>query len=338
MKIRKTTTCHTCRARKLACDGKRPSSHTTALESLNSGIDGWAMSAPNIVSASIMCLFLSEMIMPTGPTSAIVHAKGIEDLMKLQKPCFYTSGVSHHLFVGFRPVLVIQAFFARRKHFLSDPAWTSIPFEFYTPSPLQSLFTEVLPLAATLGRIDDLRDAPKDQATVNAQEIVEELLDILQYLVHRGKALKEETTAHRWLPIFPIQEDLPIQFPDIIAGNFFTHLWAFQMICAHNILSLISKYPCLSTATEMKGIDDLLHVKMINQLALWSFRSIEFLLKEEFKLFGAASIILPLKTACDVFKAFGSNDPDMGIWFSRVSQFIKETGYYFLMHVFDDDE
>lgn len=46
------------------------------------------------------------MIMPTGPTSAIVHAKGIEDLMKLQKPCFYISGVSHHLFVGFRPVLV----------------------------------------------------------------------------------------------------------------------------------------------------------------------------------------------------------------------------------------
>ncbi|RSL72171.1 hypothetical protein CEP53_001202 [Fusarium sp. AF-6] len=311
--------------------------HAAALESLNSGIDGWAISAPNIVSASIMCLFLSEMIMPTGPTSAIVHAKGIEDLMKLQRPCFYASGVSHHLFVGFRPVLVIQAFFARRKHFLSDPAWTSIPFEFYIPSPLQSLFTEVLPLAAILGRIDDLRDAPNNQAIANVQEIVEELLDMLQYLAHKGKALKEETTAHRWLPIFPIQEDLPIQFPDIIAGNFFTHLWAFQMICAHNILSLISKYPCLSTATEMKGIDDLLHVKMINQLALLSFRSIEFLLKEEFKLFGAASIILPLKTACDVFKAFGANDPEMGLWFSRVSRFIKETGYYFLMHIFDDE-
>jgi hypothetical protein len=35
--------------------------HTTALESLNSGLDGWATSAPNIVAASIMCLFLSEV-------------------------------------------------------------------------------------------------------------------------------------------------------------------------------------------------------------------------------------------------------------------------------------
>ncbi|KAH7276133.1 hypothetical protein B0J15DRAFT_531564 [Fusarium solani] len=314
--------------------------HTTALESLNSGLDGWATSAPNIVAASIMCLFLSEMIMPTGPTSAIVHAKGIEDLMKLQKPCFYASGISHHLFVGFRPVLtqVLQAFFSRRKHFLSDPAWTSIPFEFYIPSPLQSLFTEVFPLAEILGRIDHLSDTPADQAVASAQEIVEELLDILEKVVCRDETVREETTAHRWLPIFPVQEDLPIQFPDIIAGNFFTHLWAFQVICAHNIIKLMSRFPCLSTSTKMRSLDNLLDVKMINQLALWTFRSIEFLLKEEFKLFGAASISLPLKTACDVLKTFGADDPEMVFWFCRVSRFIKETGYYFLIQMLDDDE
>ncbi|KAI8680393.1 Zn(2)-C6 fungal-type domain-containing protein [Fusarium keratoplasticum] len=312
--------------------------HTTALESLNSGLDGWATSAPNIVAASIMCLFLSEMIMPTGSTSAIVHAKGIEDLMKLQKPCFYASGISHHLFVGFRPVLVLRAFFSRRKHFLSDPAWTSIPFEFYIPSPLQSLFTEVFPLAEILGRIDDLSDTPADQAVASAQQIVEELLNILQNLVRRDETVKEETTAHRWLPIFPAQEDLPIQFPDIIAGNFFTHLWAFQVICAHNIIRLTSRFPCLSTSTKRRGLDDLLDVKMINQLALWTFRSIEFLLKEEFKLFGAASISLPLKTACDVLKTFGADDPEMAFWFCRVSRFIKETGYYFLIQMLDADE
>ncbi|KAI8686722.1 Zn(2)-C6 fungal-type domain-containing protein [Fusarium sp. Ph1] len=355
MKIRKTTTCHTCRARKLATlavsilargsQGKAPMSdalaaHTTALESLKRGLDGWATSAPNIVAASIMCLFLSEMIMPTNPTSAIVHAKGIEDLMKLQKPCFYASGISHHLFVGFRPVLtqVLQAFFSRRKHFLSDPAWTSIPFEFYIPSPLQSLFTEVFPLAEILGRIDDLSDTPADQAVASAQEIVGELLEILEKLVHRDETVREETTARRWLPIFPVQEDLPIQFPDIIAGNFFTHLWAFQVICAHNIIKLTSKFPCLSTSSEMRDLDDLLDVKMINQLALWTFRSIEFLMKEEFKLFGAASISLPLRTACGVLKAFGAGDPEMVFWFCRVSRFIKETGYYFLIQLLGDGE
>lgn len=88
----------------------------------------------------------------------------------------------------------------------------------------------------------------------------------------------------------------------------------------------------------MRSLDNLLDVKMINQLALWTFRSIEFLLKEEFKLFGAASISLPLKTACDVLKTFGADDPEMVFWFCRVSRFIKETGYYFLIQMLDDDE
>lgn len=77
---------------------------------------------------------------------------------------------------------------------------------------------------------------------------------------------------------------------------------------------------------------------MINQLALWTFRSIEFLLKEEFKLFGAASISLPLRTACDVLKAFGGDDPEMVFWYYRVSRFIKETGYCFLIQMLDHRE
>jgi hypothetical protein len=67
------------------------------------------------------------MIMPTGPTSAIVHAKGIEDLMKLQKPCFYASGISHHLFVGFRPVLVSKPLQVKCI-LLTDPGSSGILF------------------------------------------------------------------------------------------------------------------------------------------------------------------------------------------------------------------
>lgn len=200
------------------------------------------------------------------------------------------------------------------------------------------MFTEVLPMAAIIARIDDLRHTPTNHAATSAQGIMEELLNVLQYLAQREEALKKETTAHRWLPIFPVQQDWPIQFSDIITGNFFTHLWAFQMICTHNIIDLTLRYPCLPKPTGMRGLDDLLNVKTINQLALLTFRSIEFLLQRDFKLYGAASIILPLKTACDVFKAFGANDPELALWFRRVLAFIKETGYYFLIQIFGEDE
>jgi hypothetical protein len=46
------------------------------------------------------------MMLPTSTASGSVHAKGIEDLLRLQTPDFYSSGIGHQLFVGFRPVLV----------------------------------------------------------------------------------------------------------------------------------------------------------------------------------------------------------------------------------------
>ncbi|KAM5366222.1 hypothetical protein ACJZ2D_010650 [Fusarium nematophilum] len=307
--------------------------HTSALESLGAELSLGSTSSPNMIAASIMCLFLSEMIMPTSPTTAVVHAKGIGDLMQLQRPEYYSSGVPHHLFVGFRPVLALQAFFNRRNNFLADQAWTSIPFSFYTASPLQSLFTDVFPLAAILGTIDGLCDLPADQALGIATQTVEQLIDILHLLSHRDQTFKADA---RELPTFPAEPDSPLIFPTIIAANYSTHLWAFELICIHNIIKLTSNFPCIPRSTEKKGVRDLLSVGTIIQLACWSFKGVEFLLQDEFKLFGAASITLPLKTACDMFRAHGTHNPEMEFWFKRLSLIIKNKGYCFLTHMLDE--
>ncbi|KAM5341489.1 hypothetical protein ACJ41O_014520 [Fusarium nematophilum] len=229
--------------------------HTSALESLGAELSLGSTSSPNMIAASIMCLFLSE---------------------------------------------ALQAFFNRRNNFLADQAWTSIPFSFYTASPLQSLFTDVFPLAAILGTIDGLCDLPADQALGIATQTVEQLIDILHLLSHRDQTFKADA---RELPTFPAEPDSPLIFPTIIAANYSTHLWAFELICIHNIIKLTSNFPCIPRSTEKKGVRDLLSVGTIIQLACWSFKGVEFLLQDEFKLFGAASITLPLKTACDMFRA-----------------------------------
>ncbi|KAF4452387.1 Isoflavone reductase family [Fusarium albosuccineum] len=277
-----------------------------------------------------MCLFLSEMIMPTSPASAIVHAKGMDDLMKLQGPTFYSSGLSHHMFVGFRPVLVLQAFITRRKHLLSDHSWTSIPFSIYAASPLQALFTEAFPLAAILERMDILQGFTIAQAMPDAQQILEEILYIFQSLVHREQILHGEAATHRWFPIFPAQSEQPIQFPSISVANYFTHLWAFQVICADSIIKLLTRYPCLSTPKEIMEPEELPSVEMIKQLACWCFRSIKFLIQKEFKLFGEASTSLIIKTYCDMFRAYGDDDPEMVFWYNRVSRILKGGSYPFL--------
>lgn len=50
------------------------------------------------------------MLLPTSSISCVVHAGGIAELIQLREPSFYTSGISHKLFVGFRPVLVSRCF------------------------------------------------------------------------------------------------------------------------------------------------------------------------------------------------------------------------------------
>jgi hypothetical protein len=97
-----------------------------ALRSLRSGLRECDGKSSNALLASIMCLFLAEVILvtkelltkrsslikssqlllPTLGSGAMIHAKGVEDLMNLYTPSSYTSGVSHQLFVGFRPIFV----------------------------------------------------------------------------------------------------------------------------------------------------------------------------------------------------------------------------------------
>nr|XP_036589609.1 uncharacterized protein CTRU02_00363 [Colletotrichum truncatum]KAF6801614.1 hypothetical protein CTRU02_00363 [Colletotrichum truncatum] len=81
-----------------------------ALESLRHALKTSTLTAPNLLIANMMCLFVSEALFPTTPNGAFVHAKGIDGLMRLQGPETYASGDSHQLFVGARPVLSPKEF------------------------------------------------------------------------------------------------------------------------------------------------------------------------------------------------------------------------------------
>ncbi|KAG7152172.1 hypothetical protein HYQ46_011998 [Verticillium longisporum] len=91
-----------------------------------------------------MCLFLSEVVLPTSNSSAPIHASGIGDLLQLHDPDFYSSGISHQLFVGFRPVMFIHVFMSRQKSFLAEAQWLHAPFSKSGIAPLQNLFSEMI--------------------------------------------------------------------------------------------------------------------------------------------------------------------------------------------------
>lgn len=49
---------------------------------------------------------LNKTFLPTSKDSGLIHAKGVGHLLQRRGPLFYSTGVAHKLFVGFRPILV----------------------------------------------------------------------------------------------------------------------------------------------------------------------------------------------------------------------------------------
>ncbi|KAJ4290095.1 hypothetical protein N0V88_006601 [Collariella sp. IMI 366227] len=67
------------------------------------------------------------------------------------------------------------------------------------------------------------------------------------------------------------------------------------------------------------------------RLSVMICQSIEYLMQEEMKLFGPTSVILPLRTAYETFKASGVQAIEELAWCKRIVGDIRNRGYGFMM-------
>lgn len=107
-------------------------------------------------------------------------------------------------------------------------------------------------------------------------------------------------------------------FQDLSTANVFTYLWAFQLICLTNIQSLLERYPELEQLVHMdsatgdaKGLRE-----TCLELGVQIYQSMEYVLQEDFMLYGVSSAGFPLQTACTTLELdakgraiLGSLDP-----------------------------
>ncbi|KAF6517766.1 hypothetical protein HZS61_003327 [Fusarium oxysporum f. sp. conglutinans] len=125
-----------------------------ALHTLQGNICHTKDSSFNALAASMMCLFLSEILLPTSPTGSTIHAEGVATLLQRYPPSFYSSGTPHKLFAGFRPILVLHSFLTRRSSFLATDSWKTEPFADVSATPLQALMNDVIAVPAIFEELD----------------------------------------------------------------------------------------------------------------------------------------------------------------------------------------
>ncbi|KAK3321722.1 hypothetical protein B0H66DRAFT_552522 [Apodospora peruviana] len=316
-------------------DGRAPISdalatRALAVSSLRYGLQGRVGSSSNIFAAAVMCLFLSELILPTSKASATIHAQGIRALLQLQSPESYSSGVGHQLFVGVRPVLFIQSLLSRQNTFLAEEGWLMAPFSISGATPLQDLFSEVVTLPSTLGMIEELKEMPKAQADTLALTAFEKLSQSLNGLVRMSEAIKDGDQDLYQFILCPIEEDTDIHFPSLTVANLFTHIWAFHIVCARHITQLTCFFPSIRGQLDPR-LERLISTEIVIHLSSLILRSMKFLTLEKFKLFGAASTTLPLHVAHEVLVDEGRDNEELSSLYQRVLRMYCLKGYQYMV-------
>ncbi|GFN17056.1 Zn(II)2Cys6 transcription factor domain-containing protein [Aspergillus tubingensis] len=159
----------------------RAESYTKAVHSLSNKIaedDGGC----NESAAAIMCLCLAEWLVPTSREGWIAHIRGIGRMMEMCGPESFTGPIAHQLFIGFRPLVILEACISRQDTFLSSVEWQTIPFAFHEPSPLQTLLSHGSILPSVLRRVQTTDSLPLNERGPLCEGVIAELINTLQEL------------------------------------------------------------------------------------------------------------------------------------------------------------
>ncbi|KHN94419.1 C6 zinc finger domain protein [Metarhizium album ARSEF 1941] len=287
--------------------------HGTALSSLHHALIRGRNEGPDELSAAIMFLFLSEILMSAN-TSPGIHIGGLSRLMLSRGPAYYAHGTPHRIFIGCRPSLVIHCICDRRACFLEAPEWCTIPFHASPAEPLQELISIGACIPSLLQAMDMDVDAPA---------CLDKLLDTMRrldgwrrsYSAKLGAAYGADVAASA----ATTADD--IWYPDITVANSLTHYWAFWIICATYAVQLQPR-PASREAIRSK--------------AVLIMKSVAYLTREDMKLFGATSLGLPLRVAYEYFEQ-QVGDTESAALSDRVMSNIHDKGYSYLRVFIESD-
>ncbi|KAL5355749.1 hypothetical protein BJX96DRAFT_184967 [Aspergillus floccosus] len=257
-------------------------------------------------AAAIMCLCIAEWLIPTSREGWVVHIRGIGQMMELCRPESFTKPISQQLFVGFRPLIILEACISRQNTFLSSYEWRTIPFACHEPSFFQILLSHGSVLPSLLRKVQYLDSLPSEEAMLAAQDILTGLVNALRELDGWERSLQAANPGSLFWPrtVCPISQrannavEPSLWFCSLPVAMSLTHLWAFRAVCFSVAAQLLSsnRIFCMETARaclNVSGIEDC----QMRTLGFHSMirQSMLYFKQDEMKFYGAASVTLPIR-------------------------------------------
>ncbi|KFZ09954.1 hypothetical protein V501_05397 [Pseudogymnoascus sp. VKM F-4519 (FW-2642)] len=210
-----------------------------AIRALRIGIVARDSASHAEFAASIMCLSLTEVMFRDSAAGLSTHIKGVSELLQTRGPEQYKTGVLHKLFVGFRPLLITEAFRSRQPTILASEEWIQLPFSIYSPSLMHTLLNKVAIVPTYLHQIDQMSENPSQTDPSTITTLFSSLADILVGLENWEISLPRQTGGPCYWPHVtasqpnegpPQAQATALWFPNVTMANVFTHMWTFRII------------------------------------------------------------------------------------------------------------
>lgn len=197
---------------------------------------------------------------------------------------------------------MVQSVQSRKATFIASKEWIDIPFSTYQPSLMQQLINLSANLPSLLEQSDQFVEALCEPYTTQISNLWESFLNLFSKLENWEKTLHEQSMWSQPLNSNPRSSLLGtcLWFSDITMANFYTHIWAFQIICTLEL----NRLSYLVQKLDLQGLRSWDLPKSSTSIQAVSRKiclSMEYLLQDDMKLFGPASAMLPLEMAYKVF-------------------------------------
>ncbi|KAH7084590.1 hypothetical protein FB567DRAFT_498711 [Paraphoma chrysanthemicola] len=265
--------------------------------------------------AAIMCLAVTELVFPTSESSWMKHATAVENFFQRVGPVPCATGILHKLFVGFRPLILINSLLNRRRTFLAQHEWTTQPFQGQPITLMQPLLSKAACLPALLERCADSEISVDVADPVALEHVKADLITVLQAFKDWESAARSQSSSPlSWKRLDAERISDPdvndLWFPDLATANSLTYCWAFELVVLRHLRFLSRTFEVKKPSGKLTCVqfppETLLRHKSV-ELAEMICDSMAYLMQPDMKLWGPASAFFTFGTA---FRTFKDSKPD----------------------------
>ncbi|KAH7072310.1 hypothetical protein BKA63DRAFT_517269 [Paraphoma chrysanthemicola] len=279
--------------------------------------------------AAIMCLAVTELVFPTSESSWMKHATAVESFIQRVGPVPFATSILHKLFVGFRPLLLINSLLNRRRTFLAQQEWTTQPFQGQPISLMQSLLSKAACLPALLERCTDLGISVDVVDPAALEHVMIDLITVQKgFQTWESTARSKSSSPLSWKRLDADQhfarDENDLWFPDVMTANSLMYCWAFEIVVLKHLSFLSKIFEAKEPSGKLTCVKftsrTLLRHKSV-ELAEMICDSMAYAMQPDMKLWGPASAFFTFRTA---LWTFNDNKADCRSQLLRCQRIVDE--------------